>query len=157
MMRSSVANASIFLVFFLFLAVPGNSAAFSGETSRKSITIDLLVKGDAGIKDEATRFITRKLDSIPHRQVVPNNGDWELSITILKRAEYIASVVIIKRISTSDLKIVLGCDSIPTKLDSIPMYVDDWQLSDKSDSLKLLCEKIVADFDTTYLQKWIEK
>jgi len=161
MKRDIDANALIPLILLLLMcAIPNNTYALS-DKSEKSITIDILVRGDDEAKDFVEGTIARILDSMPRTQVVKNTGDWELSIAVthIKEADarvsgYIVSTVIIKRLNTSDLKTLLGCDPDSAKVNDILMYVNHWQFSGGSGALKSLCEKIVSDFDREYLQKW---
>ncbi len=160
-MNRTLMFSFIFLLFFPFFA-------FSQDIPKYSARVKINCSSNSDVM-EITSYLTRELRSLNDVSVVENNPDWELSIIVLEtitksgmKIGIVFSVVILKPISNEVLKFYLTevGKLRPDQVAFIDLAKNDlynfrghWIDTGSKDDMRYICQRVVAQFDSGYLDK----
>ena len=118
---------------------------------------------DDSFKGLVTSYINRELRSLRDVEIVYRDPEWKLSIAALEistksgyKTGAALSTVVLRRFDNQSLVSLLPENSRGfVRLGTSNLYddFDHWVNIDSDDNLREICNKIVAKFDTRYLEK----
>jgi hypothetical protein len=132
------------------------SFAAEPEIPKPKFHVKVIVGGNENIKELVTSCIQRELRSLQDVEIVNSQQEWELKILAMEiltkglhQAGIIMSVVILDKVHAYYKKHRYKTNPGEFYFYS---YTDNWLQVSTMKDLKNLCAKIVADFDTEYLE-----
>jgi len=135
--------------------------AIAGSEIQFQIKVN--VSGDPSIKTLVSSYLNRELRALGDVELVNNNADWSMSIICAQTesiggypSSVLLSVVITELYPNAAIVSMLPTESKqPGDEITSNLYLarDHWVRSGSQGNLQEICSKIVADFDTLYLEK----
>jgi len=156
------------LVAALLLYSPQNGLARNQKLEPEAIKIRISVIAPKNIKELISSYMTRELRQLGNVAIVDHNPDWHLAVTAVElknnrgiRTGVALSLIISTPLTDSFVKPVIKAIEKETSLsrqteilNTTPLSIirSNWLRVDSDNEIKKLCQGIVADFDTEYLE-----
>jgi len=151
------------ILIALMLVVTAVSSVAAQDLPKFKARVKVSVSADENIKGTVTSYINRELRSLQDVEIVDRDPEWELQILAMEistkggyKTGIVLSVVILSKFSNQFLldRVADSYKEIVGNLtSSLYYYPDHWLRVGSNEDLKSLCNGIVADFDTRYLEE----
>lgn len=156
---------SIFIAFMLLVTGITSVAAqdLLKDLLKFKARVKVSITADDDIKGTVTSYIHRELRSLNDVEIVDSDPEWELMIIAMEaktttghKTGNVLSVLILSKFNNSLLLSISGSNKeIVSELTShLYHFPEQWFLRQgPTKNLKDMCDKIVADFDTSCLEE----
>ena len=152
-----------FTLIAIILLVTAISSAKAQYIPKFKARIEVSVTADENIRGMVASYINRELRSLHDIELVDHDPEWVLQILVAEpstkggyKAGIVLSVIILPKFSNQFLASVLpdSYKEVVSKMTSnLYHYPDHWLLTGSIEDLKELCNSVVADFDTKYIEE----
>jgi len=168
MNRMSLVSLTSVMLWCMLLVALGQVQGQSALRSDFAIRVDLQVSADETITGEVNSFLSRELRTLPNVRIEADRPDYVLRVMALEqktlggqKAGFAMSVLASEPLDTSTFSLlVASCAESDTLQASMlrtfaigaERILNHWLRTGPSDDLRDCCVRIVADFDTQYLE-----
>lgn len=158
-MKGHGLNLFFTIIFIVFIGATAQASDLD-DPKDKLIKVQFSFNADSNIENRVDSYIKRELRSLGDIVIVEQNGDWELDIIVMEattkggyKSGIVVSVAILNKILRGSIWDLIEPDEKDDNPNRTKINITDhWLRIGPEETLKSICEKIVADFDTMHLE-----